>query len=449
MTDTSSKNLENGRVIVTYGRSLMALIAAHSLGRKGVEIIGGDSINNTVTSYSRYTRETFVYTDPEKDEEQYLKDIVKIVEQFRPEEDRPYVLMPVFKDTRLIARHKDRFEGRIIVATPDIEAIDRVHPKHSLAETLKDLDVPSPQTWLPESREELEQQCGDMDFPVIMKPYNEAGGRGIARLNNVQEVLAHWDLIEKDFGQKALVQEAVSGKDYCLSAIFDDGELKGSMAYTNVYTFPSEAGAGVLRESVEDERFAEIAQELMGPLDWNGIAEFDFIWDEDPEHEPKLLEVNTRFWGGLFQSVESGIDFPWLLYKLSVTGHIVADEIDEPEIGVRTKMPFLWIYSALKDVLDNDEKRQEIEAKGEQALARFREGDYWQSLKDYGAYLADALGYHLDFGRHSKQMRAALDIGRDARREILDTDDPYAAFGVLFIVDSLIRHGHLPHELKL
>jgi len=445
-------DLSKGRVIIPYGRSLMALIAAHSLGRKGVEVITCDSIDFTVSSFSKYTIDNFVCTDQHKDEEQFLEDIEAALKKYKPEDDRPYVLMPVYKDTRLIARHKERFEKYAMVATPDFGAISRLNPKSELAQTVRDLDVAAPRTWLPDSREELEELADEMPFPLIIKPYAQAGGRGISKVENEDELLRCWDDNQHNYGQKSLIQEISEGKDYCLTALFDHGDLKASMAYRNVYTFPAESGAGVMRETVDDERFAAIAKDLMGPLEWNGVAEFDFIWNEEPDSTPSLLEVNTRFWGGIFQSVESGIDFPWMLYKLTVLGSV--EPAGEPAIGTRTKMPVLWpglwLYSAMQDVFGNEEKRAEIEEKGREALDKMKSGNLIEGAKDYANYMLEAMGQKKEeLSQKAEQVNAVLKMGKSARREVLDTDDPYAAFGVLFIVDSLIRHGHLPEELKL
>ena len=38
-------------------------------------------------------------------------------------------------------------------------------------------------------------------------------------------------------------------------------------------------------------------------------------------NEPKLIEVNPRFWGSLALAIYAGIDFPYLLYKLAMEGY--------------------------------------------------------------------------------------------------------------------------------
>ena len=49
--DRQHTPLVAGRVILTYGRSLMALVIARSLAQRGVEIIGCDDVDLTVLSF--------------------------------------------------------------------------------------------------------------------------------------------------------------------------------------------------------------------------------------------------------------------------------------------------------------------------------------------------------------------------------------------------------------
>ncbi|MFP4098890.1 MAG: ATP-grasp domain-containing protein [Alphaproteobacteria bacterium] len=441
----SEGHLRNGRVILPYGRSVMALVAAHSLGQKGVEVIGCDSVDFTILSFSSHVKEHFVYPDFLKDEQAFIDFMVDKVKALKPDDGQPYVLMPVYKDSEVLARHKERFAPYIQVATPDVEAMERLHPKDNFARTMQELNISSPQTWLPEDEGAL--KALDLPFPVLIKPYNQTGGRGIHKAENMEALVQYWRDNKKKYAQKSLVQEMVEGKDYCLSALYDDGVCKASMAYRNVHRFPpTDSGSGILRETVPDKRFESIASDLMEPLGWNGVAEFDFLWDEKENSVPALIEVNTRFWGGLFQSVESGIDFPWLLYKLTVNGEV--EEAGEAQEGVRTKMPYVWLVSAVKDAVGKDEDFKEIEERGRQALRQMKDGELFEGLKAYSAYLADYLGETFNVGKKARRLNKALETGRTAHNELLNSDDPYAAFGVLFILGSLIRHGELPQEVR-
>ena len=47
------------------------------------------------------------------------------------------------------------------------------------------------------------------------------------------------------------------------------------------------------------------------------MAQLDFRWGDDPS-DPRLIELNPRFFGGLPQAIAAGVDYPWLAYRLAL-----------------------------------------------------------------------------------------------------------------------------------
>jgi hypothetical protein len=228
-----------------------------------------------------------------------------------------------------------------------------------------------------------------------------------------------------------LVQDFAHGEDYCLTALFDHGALKASAAYHNLSQFPRGAGAGVLRETVEETPFLETAKALFGALGWTGVVEIDFRWDG--VSAPYLIEVNPRFWAGLFHTVESGVDFPWMLYELAVTGEVATPAI--PKLGQRTKVGGLYLLAAIQDVAESDEGFAAAKNAWAAAAQKFQSGRLLAATKE----LARAVTEGPDMARATGRLRAAL---RSAH------NDPLVSLGALFIVASLLRHGRLPPEIK-
>jgi predicted ATP-grasp superfamily ATP-dependent carboligase len=416
----------------------MALTIAQSLGSRGVEVIGCDDVGLTAVSFSRYARKHFVHASATTDPERFIDDLEAAIIRYKPADERPYVLMPCFQETRLIARNAERLARHITVAAPSIESIRAVDPKDSLMRTARRLGLRIPRTW---TIEELASDAtnGPDVFPVIAKPPHGVGGRGVRRIGDADElasVLAAW----RQQGQAMLVQDFVPGEDYCLTALFDRGVLAASAAYRNLSQFPRGAGAGVLRETVEDAPFLETAQALFGALGWSGVVEVDFRWDRSSA--PYLIEVNPRFWAGLFHSVESGVDFPWMLYELAVTGKVATPAI--PKLGQRTKVGGLYLLAAIQDVADSEEGFAAARTAWTAAAQKFQSGRLLAAAKDLARAVADGP----DMARAAGRLRAALASADKAPNELFRSDDPLVSLGVLFIVASLLRHGRLPPEIK-
>lgn len=435
----SNKN-NKGRVLITSGRSLMALAAAQSLGKQGVEVIGSDCIEPTLLSFSKYVTKNETYTSFQENEEQFLADLQSLIHKYKPEDDRPYLLMPIFEETHLIARHKDHFPDFIRIATPDAEAMDRVYPKKNLNFTAQKLGVQIPDTWSVGSREDLKSILPKLPFPVLIKPENASGGRGIEKIATEEELLEQYDKNREKFGPSQLIQQQVKGEDYCMTTLFEDGELKASMAYKNLRRFPTSSGSGVVRETVDDNFFKPTTRQLMEPLHWNGIAQLDFLWDENPDHAPYLIEVNPRFFGGLFQAMASGIDYPWLNYLLHTSGEL--PENPQAQLGTKTKVPFAWLLGIIDENMKLSDRFDLLTKAGKAAFAQIKEKGIQEAFRNFASEWQKT-------GKAPDQvpLSEALEEAKMAQSEVFTSDDPFAGLGFLYALSYLVKYRKLPPEM--
>ncbi|MDZ4690456.1 gamma-glutamyl-gamma-aminobutyrate hydrolase family protein [Terricaulis sp.] len=428
-----------GRVILTYGRSLMALVIARSLAERGVEVIGCDDVNLTVLSFSKHVRETFTVAPWDTAPEQFLTDLEAAVLEYAPTDGRPYVLMPVFREIDLITRNRARFEPAIKIAAPNIKSIELVTPKHKLATLAEEFGLDVPETWRPESLEALRTRAPKLTYPRIVKPVDGAGGRGVSCAKTPTEIIEQAEAL--GFDEPPLVQECIEGEDYCVAVLANAGQVTAIMAYRNVTTFPREAGAGAVRETVDAARFRAETEKLVAATNWNGVAEIDFRWSGDAKDAPKLIEVNARFWAGIFHSIESGVDFPWLLYAQTVG--LPVEEEPEAEVGSTTKTTGAWLLAAIEDVSASDPHFNAARRAWRKASRRMKSGQLLAALEDAGK----ALGNSLAVGGAVKQLREEMRDLKDAPSELSSANDPMVGLGALFVLSSLVRHGKLPAEV--
>jgi predicted ATP-grasp superfamily ATP-dependent carboligase len=433
---------KKGRVIVTYGRSLIALMIAQSLGSRGIDVIGCDDVSLTVLSFSKFVSKNCVYAPPSEDEDQFIEDLLEIVRENKPDDGRPYVLMPAFHDAKIIAKHKDRFVDLIILACPEFDAIDQVDHKDAFARTTEKLGVGSPKTWLPKDEDDLESALEEIEFPVFIKPPHDVGGRGISKIENSDDLRTEFKELQKRYkGEQILIQSTAEGVDYCFCGLFDRGELVASMVYHNLQKFPQEAGPGVVRETVESARFDKMAQELMGPLKWHGVAGIDFMWDEDENSAPVMIEVNPRFWAGLDHSIKSNVDFPWLLYNLFVTGE--AKDNGDVKIGHKTSLPGLSSLARIESLFSEAVKFDELTEKWPEIKEHLKDNNIAQA----GEIFKDAMSESFSLERAIDSFKLMRSEVKEAQKISYGEDDPFIGLGVLFILGSLIKYGKLPPEV--
>jgi predicted ATP-grasp superfamily ATP-dependent carboligase len=446
MNEAAERKGNAGRAIITFSRGWQTLVATRSLGKRGIEVITGDEYAMTAASFSRYSIAEFRYPDPTKEPEKFLDILEEAVIKHKPEDESiPYVLMPVHKETYLISRHRERFEPHIRVPLPDIDDIEKVHNKGTLAADAIERGIPIPKTWIPQSPEEFDALAAEVDLPAFVKLRESAAGVGVQKVKTLEhlkstfhEFYEHFKLRE---GNCPIIQQAVPGDDYCVTTLFDKGQLVACMTYHNLRAFPAEKGASVMRETVDAPEMEKIAADVLGPLGWHGVAELDFRWEGTPETQPFLIEVNPRFWGGLIQAVESGWDYPWLLFRLAAEGHV--DPIEQGRFDVRTETPVLAFIATLQEMADSDQGMAALKSAWRGAKNEFREGSKRAGMRQL---LSGAKDFFEGKARVSR-AKELIEEHKDNVYDVLSSDDPLAALGILYPLAVFLRHGKVNMEL--
>ncbi|MAM47004.1 MAG: biotin carboxylase [Planctomycetes bacterium] len=437
---------QTGRVIVTYARGWQSLAATRSLGRRGVEVITADEVALTPASFSKYSTGTFTYPDCSKSPDEFLDKLESEIARHKPDDpDTPYVLMPIHKETYLIAKHRERFEPHIRVPLPSIEQIEEVHNKGTLAAYAQDNGLCAPPTIFPASIEELESRADEIDLPAFVKLRESAAGVGIAKVDTREELIAYFKSLVDDYGlapeDYPIVQQGVPGDDYCVTTLFDRGKLIACMTYRNIRQFPADKGAGVVRETVKAEKMESVCEALLGPKGWHGVAEIDFRWTGEPDDDPWLIEVNPRFWGGLTQAVESGWDYPWLLYRLAVDGRV--DSPDDVSYDVKTEAPLVGLLATLQEISKSSTHSDNLKDAWKGAREEFSEGSRREGLRQLFGGLKD----FVDVKGRAETVQDLFKVHKSTVNDLFSSDDPKPMLGALYPLVVFLKHGKINMEL--
>ncbi len=431
------------RAIVTFARAWSALAAVRSLGRRGIEVVTGDEHEFAPAGFSKYSVANFLYPNPDREPEKFLDTLEDVVRTHRPD-DGEYVLMPIHKEAYLIARHRERFEPLIKLALPTIGQIEQVHDKGTLARYCTEKGIPIPRTVVPESPEEFRAAAGAFPYPAFVKVRQSAAAVGVRKVGSPGEAAAAFEEFVQAFqlgpGSWPLLQEGVPGDDYCATFLFERGSLRATMTYHNLRSYPARSGTGVLRETVQAPAIEKLGESLLGGLGWHGVAEIDFRW-QGGVSQPWLIEVNPRFWGGLTQAVEAGWDYPWLLYRLAVDGHV--KKVEPHQTDVRTETPVMALLATLHEVV-NDEPRMEAMRKAFDRLeASYVRGNRRKALRRF-------LGEFKDAADLKGRWEHVKELFRDHKNSVSDVfkwNDPLPALGVFYPLAVFLKHGKISTDL--
>jgi len=429
--------------ILTFARSWNAVVATRDLGAHGIKVITGDNLYLAASNFSIHSKGFFSYPNPDDDPEGYIDKLVEVCKKHYSV-DTDLVLMPLHTDSFIVAANKHRFEGIAKLALPERDKIDLIGNKASLAKFCNKKGIHIPKTVVIDNVDEFEEIAKTFTYPAFLKISDSNAAIGLHKVKSSEDAIGNFNNDVEKFNLSgknlAIIQEAVPGEDYCSTFLFDNGELRACMTYHNILDYPKKTGMGALRETVDASEMEAIGAQLLELAEWHGVAEIDFRWDG--KNKPHLIEVNPRFWGGLGQSVESGWNYPYLLFRLAVDGHI--DPLQPDSKDIKTFNPCLMSMLMLQEFVEAKNTRSELGT----AFKEFDEEltareDHFKALDRFSDNLSAALN-PLD---RLKAVKSVLTENKGAVNELFKKRDPLPLLGLLYPLALFLKHGKVSADM--
>ncbi len=301
-------------VFLTDGHWRKALAAVRALGSKGIRVTVGESTRLATAAFSKNCHRAVVYPSPLFKPSEFINFL------FRELSRRTYqMLLPMEDETmRLISKHHSEFSRWTYLPISSFEKLQFVLNKRNVLELAKKKGIPIPRTWCIDDLSQLKALQKSLPYPVVIKPKQSAGAIGVTYPANPAELMEQYLAVHNRF-PFPLIQERIpsQGAGYGASFLMDEkGSVKASFVHKRLREYPVTGGASTLRESVKQDDIRDMAHTLLTALDWFGVAMVEFKMDPR-DGIPKLMEINPRFWGSLALAVAAGINFPYLLYRMS------------------------------------------------------------------------------------------------------------------------------------
>ncbi|RLA40214.1 MAG: carboxylate--amine ligase [Gammaproteobacteria bacterium] len=375
------------RVLVLDAMQRSALATTRSLGAKGIELFTADESATSLAGSSRFSQEYFSYPSPRLHPEKFIDTISDIAKQ-----QGITILMPMTElTTQLLLEHQSKFPD-IHIPFPPLSVVNSLADKCQLMKMAKTLNIPIPKTWYVDDLKKLPCELDELPYPLVLKPgkswifYQNQWRRAAVRIaKDAQEVLS---IFNSDWAFKAhpfMMQECVAGEGAGVFAIYDQGMPLALFAHRRLREKPPSGGVSVLSESATvDLELALPAQKLLDNVGWHGVAMVEF--KVSPDGTPYLMEINTRFWGSLQLAIDAGVDFPYLLYK--ITCGETTESVDSYKTGIKLR----WLLGDLDNLYLNLRDRQLPMSKKLLAISTFllptsgktrHEVNRWSDLKPF------------------------------------------------------------------
>ena len=214
-----------------------------------------------------------------------------------------------------------------------------IHHKDKYRALATRLSIPTPRALVIKKGDDFDAAIAQLSFPIIVKPVDLTGGKGIHRASTPEEALAAYkDACNRTRQDHIVVEEFVQGTNHGFSAMLVKGKVAFAFAnneqyYINKYMVsgantPGTSGSETLAKLRDySER---IAREL-NLVD--GILHIQYI--EKPDGTPVIIEICRRAPGDLyikFVKYATGIDYPRFIV-MAETGEDISGIEDVPTQG--------------------------------------------------------------------------------------------------------------------
>jgi predicted ATP-grasp superfamily ATP-dependent carboligase len=310
--------------IILDGQLKSALCAVRSLGRAGVVVSVGAERATAMTRFSKYAKDKFVYPSPYRDPEGFL---ARLKEEAQRLGDKPVVYAFSDATALLLSRHRDELSECMTLILAEEEATETVFDKSRTYELAKRLSVPIIPTYVPKNEDDAKRLAKRLSYPAVIKTRHSVtwrGGKGVfgtaSFVHTVDELRAKSVTLLAETGEAPLVQEFIKGDEYGVECLCRSGRVYATVVHQRRRSLSPTGGASVLKATVGENDLTKKMQahagRLLAELSWTGVAMVEFKVDTT-DGEPKLMEINGRFWGSLPLAVFAGVDFPHLYYKLA------------------------------------------------------------------------------------------------------------------------------------
>jgi predicted ATP-grasp superfamily ATP-dependent carboligase len=311
---------EKPKVLILDGMWNKTLAAVRSLGTRGFHVTAGEKTRLATALFSRYCSETLVYPSPSKNPEEFMDAVEKELERGGYD-----MILPMEWKTQSLLTdplERERFDRYSRIPFVNADVAEVVNDKAHLMRFAEKCGVDVPKTFFTEDVEDLEEVADTLEYPVVIKPRISSGSRGLVYAADRKALIDNYAVVHERY-PFPLIQEYIPGNEIFGVAMLLNfqSQVRAEFVYKRLRSYPVAGGPSTLRVSVSRVDLPAITGSLLRSLNWTGIAHSEFKIDPR-DGKPKLLEINPRFWGSLALAIESGIDFPFLLWKLAAEGDV-------------------------------------------------------------------------------------------------------------------------------
>lgn len=332
---------KNKNIAVVLGMTETGLGVIRSLGRNGIKVIGLD-YRKDVAFWSRYA-ESFICPHPLRESSSFRQFMLSLSKKYTC---RPVLFLTSDDFVLSVSRMRANLSPYFLLNIPSEDVVESIINKRMQYEKAKEVDVPIPKTFYPQSNEELQKLQDDLKYPLFIKGcYSYIWKENFGSLKgffveNKEELYEKLGMIFKK-SIPVMIQEVIPGPDsnHFKVSIYISQSAVPLLVFTlrKIRQFPIRFGVGSCVESIDYPELLDIGLKYFMGINYRGIGSAEFKLDEK-DNVLKLIELNPRLWQQNILSTVCGMNFPMVQY-LDLTG-----EQPQPVNGFKKNIKWLNIY---------------------------------------------------------------------------------------------------------
>ena len=268
-------------ILLTLGRLSKGLELARALAQAGHRVIIADPFNWHLSKPSRRVTKSYRVTAPVSDLEQYLDDLLAIIDR-----ESIDLVIPVSEEALFTSRIGPKLPEGVKLFGPGFEQMAKLHDKLGFARLCHAIGLSAPETYPADSPEAV-HLAQRSDF--VIKPIHGCSGIGV-RLKAAGDPLTATDARRSN-----LIQQRLYGRQISSFSIVRDGEVQA----TGLYEGDVYLGTVSVRCRRIDEMDAvhDWISTFAAAESYSGFLSLDFFVAEDGT--PSAIECNPRLTSGI------------------------------------------------------------------------------------------------------------------------------------------------------
>lgn len=310
--------------VIVMGCHTNGLGVIRSLGLKGLQVIAISCDRMDFAQASKYVHEKVEAPHPRGEEREFIEFLLRNSYRWKDA-----LILDTNDDFSVsISKNRSELAKYYKIATPEWEVLRTFIRKQETYKLAEKCGVPYPETFLPQTLDELQGIKGELDYPCLLKPVlgHEFMSRFNAKnfkANSYEELVSKFELCLES-KQEVMVQEIIPGPDSnvceCTVYVNSNGDFNATFISRKLRQNPPQFG--VARVAISENgtpRLEEFTGRMLREVGFKGIAHTEF--KKDPRDGGfKLIEINGRILRSNWLAAYCGVNFPWIAYNDLVCG---------------------------------------------------------------------------------------------------------------------------------